>query len=105
MRHINPVKAGLSVGIVLALWHLMWVTLVAVGWARPIMDFILKLHFIELRYELAPFVIGTAAALVAITFTIGFLFGLVFALVWNWLTARSPAEYDRRSRASAAAGI
>ena len=105
MRHINPAKAGLSVGVVIGLWHLMWVSLVAAGWARPIMDFILKLHFIQLNYELAPFMLGTAAALVAMTFSIGFLFGLVFALVWNWLTARSAAEYDRRAGTSAAAGI
>ena len=86
MRHINPTKAGLSVGAVIGLWHLMWVTLVATGWAKPIMDVILKLHFIQLQYELAPFAVGTATTLVAITFSIGFLFGAVFALVWNWLT-------------------
>jgi hypothetical protein len=86
MRHINPMKAGLSVGFVIGLWHLIWVTLVAAGWAKPLMDFILKLHFIHLTYELAPFAVGTAVMLVAITFAIGFIFGSVFALVWNWLT-------------------
>jgi hypothetical protein len=87
MRHINPVKAGLSVGAVIGLYHLLWVSLVALGWAKPVLDFVLKLHFIQLQYDLAPFVIGTAALLVAITFGVGFLFGLVFACVWNWLGA------------------
>lgn len=96
MRHLNPSKAAISVGTVLGAWHLMWVTLVAIGAAKVVMDFVLKLHFIQLDYTLAPFVISTAALLVGLTFAIGALFGLVFALVWNWLSgsdrsARRPA--------------
>jgi hypothetical protein len=91
MRHINPAKAGLSVGFVIGLWHLIWVTLVAMGWAKPVMDFVLRLHFIQLRYELAPFAAGTAMMLVAFTFCIGALFGVIFALVWNWLAATGTA--------------
>jgi hypothetical protein len=87
MRYIQPFKAGTSVGAVIGLFHLMWVCMVALGWAKPVMDFVLRLHFIRLDYELAPFAAGTAAALVALTFAIGFLFGTVFALVWNWLAA------------------
>lgn len=90
MRYLNPAKAGLSVGVVVGLWHVTWVSLVAAGWAGPVMDFILRLHFIQLRYELAPFAIGTAAALVAFTFSIGALFGIIFALVWNRLAAGAP---------------
>ena len=100
MRHISPTKAGLSVGAVIGLWHLVWVSLVAAGWAKPLMDFVLKLHFIELEYQLAPFQPGTAALLVAITFAIGFLFGSVFAAVWNWLTARPRAGAPARDRAA-----
>ena len=87
MRHISPAKTGFSVGIVLGFWHLLWVTLVAFGWAKPVMDFILRLHFIQLQYELAPFVLGTAFMLVAFTFCIGLLLGILFALVWNWLAS------------------
>ena len=100
MRHISPTKAGLSVGAVIGLWHLVWVSLVAAGWAKPFMDFVLKLHFIELEYQLAPFLPGTAALLVAITFAVGFLFGSVFAAVWNWLTARPSAGAEARDRAA-----
>lgn len=87
MRHIQPVKTGTAVGVVLGLFHLAWAGLVALGWAKPLMDFILKLHFIQIDYAMAPFAPGTAAALVAITAGLGFVFGLVFALVWNRLAA------------------
>jgi hypothetical protein len=90
MRHINPFKIGIAVGAVLGLWHLVWVSLVALGWAKCVMDFVLRLHFIELQYQIAPFAAGTAAALVALTFGIGFLIGLAFAIIWNWL-AKTPA--------------
>jgi len=85
MRHINPAKTALSVGIVLGLYHVIWAALVATNTARPVMDFVLSLHFIQLSYQLAPFSLTTAAVLVCVTFAVGALFGFVFATVWNWL--------------------
>jgi hypothetical protein len=85
MRHVNPAKCAIAVGVVLGVYHLIWVSLVASGQAKAVMDFILRLHFVRLDYRLAPFDIATAAGLVGITFAIGAAFGLVFALVWNWL--------------------
>jgi hypothetical protein len=89
MRQISPAKAALSVGIVIGLYHLAWIALVASGLAKPFMDFVLRLHFIQLNYEMATFEPVTAAMLVGLTFAIGALFGLVFALVWNWLAGRA----------------
>jgi fatty acid desaturase len=83
---LNPAKAAISVGTLFGVWHLMWVTLVAVGVAKPLMDLVLKLHFIKLDYTLAPFVFSTAITLVGLTFAIGAVLGLVFALIWNWLS-------------------
>lgn len=85
MRHIQPNKAATAVGAVVGLFHFVWALLVAAGWAKPLMDFVLGLHFIRLDYDIAPFDMGTAAVLVALTFTVGYVFGLVFALVWNRL--------------------
>lgn len=93
MRHLNPSKAAISVGAVLGVWHLIWVTLVAIGAAKAVMDFVLKLHFIQFDYTLAPFAISTAAMLVGLSSVIGAVLGLVFALVWNWLSERSEAAY------------
>lgn len=89
MRQIRPVKAALAVGIVIGLYHLTWVGLVAAGLAKPFMDFVLKLHFIQLDYVMAPFDPATGAMLVALTFAIGALFGFVFAVVWNWLAGKA----------------
>ncbi|GAA4752742.1 hypothetical protein GCM10023264_19650 [Sphingomonas daechungensis] len=105
MRHINPTKAGLSVGAVLALWHSMWVAMVAAGWAKAFMNFVLRLHFIQLDYDLAPFAFETAATLVAITFAAGFLFGSVFALIWNWLTAKPEMRDDSTANMSATSNV
>jgi hypothetical protein len=100
MRHISPAKAAISVGTVIGLYHLMWVTIVALGWAKPVLDFILRLHFIDLNVAIAPFAVGTAAELVVLTFALGALFGFVFALVWNWLGSEAA---ERQGSASATA--
>ena len=105
MRRINPSKTAIAAGSVVGLWHLCWVTLVGIGWAKPVMDFVLRLHFIELKYDLAAYSTTTAISLVLLTFTIGALFGLLFALVWNWLTFETAPTWERDSKnvASAAA--
>lgn len=90
MRRLSPLGCGLSAGIVIGLWHFAWAALVASGYAQPLLDFVLRLHFLEFKYALAPFAVSTAAMLVALTFAVGFLFGLVFAVVWNWLAAPQP---------------
>jgi hypothetical protein len=38
---INPNKVGLVVSALIGGWHLVWVTLVAAGWAQPLINFIL----------------------------------------------------------------
>lgn len=93
MRRINPLKAALAVGYVIGLYHLAWAALVSSGYARAVMDIILRLHFIQMEYEMAPFDAATGVTLVAITFAIGAAFGLFFALFWNWM-ADSAAPRD-----------
>lgn len=85
MRHIHYAKAALSVGGVLAIYHIAWLSLVAAGCAKAVMDFVLKLHFIRLDYQLLPFDLTLASGLVVVTFTVGALIGLIFAAIWNWL--------------------
>jgi hypothetical protein len=99
MKRINPIKAALSLAMVLGIYHLTWVALVAAGLAKPFLDFVLRLHFIQMNYKLAPFDASTAAMLVALTFTIGAAFGLIFAFVWNGLTDRAAVTSDKAQQA------
>ncbi len=82
---LNSHKTGLAVGSFFGLWHLIWSLLVALGLAKPLIDFILGLHFIQYSYSLAPFSLGTAALLVIITALVGYVAGWVFATLWNKL--------------------
>lgn len=83
MRAISPVKAGLAIGVVIGLWHLGWAVLVALNWAQLVMDFVLRIHFIEPFIHVQAFQLGTAATLVAVTALIGFLIGAILAVIWN----------------------
>ena len=100
MRHISPLRTGAAVGTVTALWHLAWATFVAVEWAKPMLDFVLRLHFLRISYELAPFSVETAAGLVALTFVVGGLLGVVFAVIWNWLAQERPFSDIQNSMGS-----
>lgn len=95
---LKPLRTGLALGAVVGLWHAAWSALVALGWAQPVIDFILWLHFMKLPIELQPFSLPVAAGLVVVTFSLSFLMGAVFAAIWNRLH-REPAAVGRTARA------
>jgi hypothetical protein len=66
--------------------------LVSSGYAKTVMDFILRLHFIQMDYQMAPFDGATGVTLVAITFAIGATLGFLVALFWNWMAGHRTAE-------------
>lgn len=89
MRPINTFKTGLSTGAMLGLLHLTWAALVAAGWGQAVLEFVLRLHMIRFDFTVGPFVLATAAGLIGLTASIGFVYGVVFALIWNALAARA----------------
>ena len=95
---VSPLRCGFALGALVALWHLVWSGLVAVGAAQTVLDFILWIHFLKVPVTLQPFSLPIAAVLVAVTFVLGFLLGYVFAALWNWLHRDRGAA---RTRASA----
>lgn len=99
MLAINPVKAGLAFGVVMGLFHLGWAVLVAIGLAQAVIDFVLRLHFIQPFIRLQAFDLSTAAALVGFTALVGFVIGAGLALVWNRL--RPASGYPLRATAAA----
>lgn len=83
MQEINKNSAGLAVGLFFGLAHLGWAFLVAIKAAKPLMDWILHLHFMEFNYSMQPFAFGTALYLVVVTFVIGYVLGWVAAALLN----------------------
>lgn len=85
MQAINKNSVGIVVGLFFGLAHLGWAILVAMGVAKPLMDWILHLHFMDLSYTMLPFAFGTALFLVIVTFIIGYILGWLLAAIWNFV--------------------
>lgn len=85
---IDPVRTGLALGALIALWHLSWSILVAFGWAQPFIDFVFWMHFLKPPYVVQPFNFTTAAILLVVTLSLGFVIGSIFAALWNWIYKR-----------------
>jgi hypothetical protein len=88
VEKVNPHRLGLVVGGLYGLWHLMWSLLVVVGLAKPLLDFILSLHFLQVTYAVAPFNVLTALGLIIVTSAIGYVVGYVLGSLWNRLGLR-----------------
>ncbi len=82
---ISSNKAGLALGLFLGLMHAGWASLVACGWAQPLINFIFRLHFIDTPFSLLDFDLGTAVLLVIVTSLVGYVVGNLLAFIWNYL--------------------
>ena len=96
---LNKSKTGLIVGAFSGSWHLVWSLLVGFGVAQSFLDWIYGLHFLSNPFHVADFKIVTAALLVFISFSVGYLMGWFFALLWNALP-RTQAGADLMGRAA-----
>jgi len=85
VQMVNPMRAGVTFGTLLGVWHLCWSLLVALGWAQPLIDFVFWMHFIRPVYVIQPFSLPVAAVLIVVTFVTGFVLAFLFALLWNRL--------------------
>lgn len=85
MDQLNQHKIGLTVGFFLGGWHLAWSLLVLTGTAQIVTDFVLWAHMVHVQYTIGPFDILASVTLIAMTFVIGYVAGIVFARLWNWL--------------------
>jgi hypothetical protein len=81
----NPNKVGVTIGALISGWHVLWLLLVLFGWAQSLLDFVFCAHMISPIYVVKPFDPKAAATLIIITFSVGYAFGFVGALLWNRL--------------------
>jgi hypothetical protein len=79
----KPNRVGLVIAALIGGWHLVWVILVATGWAQPLINFIFWAHMIRPVYLVAPFDPVAAGTLLMITFFSGYVFGYVGGSLWN----------------------
>ena len=85
MEHIRVNRSGLTLAVVLAGLHLIWIVLVAAGAAQPLLDFIFRIHMMEADTAVGEFAFGSAVLLLLVTAAVGYVTGASLAAVWNLL--------------------
>ncbi len=83
MNQLNPRTTGFIVGTFVGGCHLVWVVLVALGFAQTLVNFMLWAHMVNMSYTVAPFDLTAAATLVILTTVMGYVAGNIFARIWN----------------------
>jgi hypothetical protein len=83
MNQVHAQKVGLVFGGLLAIGHTIWALLVFMGLAKPFLDWIFGLHFLNFQYTIDPFSFGNALMLVIVTGIVGYLVGYVAGSLWN----------------------
>ena len=80
---LNRKKVGLALGSFAAFLHFVWVVLLGLNIAAPLMDFVYRMHGMANPYMLLPFDLGRSVLLIVIAFIMGNIIGNVFAFFWN----------------------
>ena len=70
---------GLALGILLSGMHAAWLILVYIGLAKPLMDWVLGLHMIQIPFSMMEFNSGRALGLLILTFLVGYVVGWILA--------------------------
>jgi hypothetical protein len=83
-------KVALSLGIFFGLVHLVWALLVLLipSILQTFLNWIYGVHFLNNPFFVTGFNLVKAISLVLYTFVVGYIFGWVFAEVWNWAQKR-----------------
>ena len=82
---MSLMKSALIGGLSLASLHLVWVLIIATGFAQALIDWIFKLHMLSSPFQVQPFNLGYAATLLLITFLVGCFYGGIFELIRSLL--------------------
>ena len=83
MTKLNQKQVALTLGTFLALMHLVWAILVAVGVAQSLVNWSIGLHMMSFQFTVGAFSLVSAIELIVVAFIIGSIVGFVFATIWN----------------------
>lgn len=98
MRTIDPLKAGLTVGAVYVLVHLVWLGLVAAGQAQSLLDWVMRLHSLDPILRVGRLDQRLAISLLGVSAISGFMLGVLVACAWNQLNRETPSSKGRATR-------
>lgn len=85
MNHLNPVKTGLALGKLVGGIHLIWVILIALGWAQGLVNFSMWAHMVSPPVVVQAFDLSAAVTVVVVAAAVGYAVGYAFAKLSNWL--------------------
>ena len=87
MVKLEKNKTALTLGAFFAVIHAVWALWIAVNKEslQNLLNWIFNVHFLEPYWIITSFNFLGAIFLVIATFIIGYIFGWVFAVLWNWL--------------------
>lgn len=85
MAKMNAKKAGLATGIVFALWHVLWIAIVGLGYGQGTLDSMMRMHFLSAPWAITGFNIANALILLVVALISGYITGWLFAKIWNKL--------------------
>lgn len=77
-------KTGLSLGVVFALYHLLWV-LATMLMGTSFLKWVTSIHFISISYSVMAFDLMKLFLGLVTAFLLGLVLGVVFAYVYNRL--------------------
>lgn len=90
MKKVNITSFSLLFALFGGVWHLIWVVLISVDTASPLVDIVLWLHFFKLPLYVEPPALPLAVLLIVLTAMASAVIGLVLATLWNvaagWIT-------------------
>jgi len=86
---LNKNQAGLTLGLISALGHLLWSLAVAFGFGQALLDWTLSYHFISVAKTVTTASFGLAIVGIVGAFICGYIVGFVFAAIWNRVGKKS----------------
>lgn len=85
---LDPHKAGLSVGLFVGVVHTVWAILVALGWAKTLMNWSMNWHMVESSWSVKAFDLTSALTLIIVGVLVGYVLGFAFSTIWNKVHAK-----------------